>query len=245
MDRLHKILSLLGIDKLEESDQKEVHKVFESIIDEQVNERFVSDEEKTKKLCENILNHIGKKSSEMFESDSTINLFSVVNSAKGLTGDSAKLAGLIVGLLAYISNESEYLSISKSLVSNTGSANENAELHLYKRIQGLTNKQQTFMLEMLDGSTVEEIDKRFDVLLEQQKKPEKESKKVTYECPKCGHIENNCIEGETRCPECNHKMKLKSNDGSGVLEVKNFTAKTEPIFENRQQEINYILKNGG
>ena len=184
MDRLTKILSLLGIDKLEESDKKEVHKVFDSIITDQVNERFENDEEKTKKLCENILNHIDQKTDEMFEADSTINLFSVVNSAKNLTGDSAKLAGLIIGLLAYISNESKYLSIAKSLTSSTSSTNENDELYLYKKVQGLTSKQQSYMLQVLEGCTIEEIDKKFDLLLKESTKGDE----PTYQCicPNCG-----------------------------------------------------------
>jgi hypothetical protein len=240
MDRLHKILSLLGIDKLEEADKKEVYQVFESIIDEQVNERFENDEEKTKELCENILNHIDQKTDEMFESDSTINLFSVVNACKSLSGDSAKLAGLIVGLLAYISNESKYLSISKSLVSNTSSANENAELHLYKRIQGLTTKQQTFMLEMLEGCSVEEVDKRFDVLLRESAS---DKQKHTCVCPHCEHETESTKECSlVECPECGEsKMKTKTNEGLGVTEVGKTKQTVSPFLSDIEQYQN-ILK---
>lgn len=239
-DRLHKFLCLVGYDRLEKPDQIIVQEKLESILSNMVTERFEKDEQQTKRLVENVFNHIDRKADELLdEGESTINLFSVVNACKGLKGDSAKLAALIIGLLAYNSNDSKYLSISKSLVSNTGPTNENDELYLYKKVQGLTSKQQSYMLQVLEGCTIEEIDKKFDLLLNKSTKGDE----PTYHCicPNCGKkTDSKKACNLSKCDECNETLKSSTNEGKGVIELKQVNETSKSPFKTDLQNYQEI-----
>ena len=99
-------------------------------------------------LQKTIIDLVEKRTSQLFESDtSQFNYFSIVNAAKNLNGPNAVLSGLLVAIIAELTGDNKYYTIAKSLVSrDSKQSNESAELYLYKKVQGLTLKQQNLCL---------------------------------------------------------------------------------------------------
>ena len=236
--QLIRILDLLGITKLELNDQVEVKEKLTEIIESVAQEQTSKSSDKineyeTVDFAETIIDLVETRVNKLCESDtSQFNYFSIVNAAKNLNGPNAVLSGLLVAILAELTSDNKYFTIAKSLVSrDSKQSNESAELYLYKKVQGLTAKQSSFMLEMLENCTIEEIDRKFDLLIKESGKKD-EHTTHTCVCPHCNHeLESTKECNLLECPECGEsKMKTKQavNDGLGFTEL--HTLKEESPF---------------
>jgi DNA-directed RNA polymerase subunit RPC12/RpoP len=243
--QLIKLLELLGLKHLELNDQIEVKEklteIIESVAKEQTSKSSDKiNEYKTVDFAETIIRLVENRIDKLCESDtSQFNYFSIVNAAKNLNGSNAVLSGLLVAILAELTGDNKYYTIAKSLVSRDGNqSNESAELYLYKKAQGLTLKQQEFMLEMLENCTIEEIDKRFDRLLKESTNSDK-PKQHTCVCPHCNHeLESTKECNLLECPECGEsKMITKQavNDGIGFTELRKVNENKSPFDDDLDQ----------
>lgn len=85
-----------------------------------------------------------------------------------------------------------------------------AEMHLRKKTDGLTEAKKLKVFDLLEGVTdKEEIDKKLPLIVESLKVTEQEDKEdetveEETECPECGKM---IPEGEQKCPECDYEMK--------------------------------------
>jgi len=86
-----------------------------------------------------------------------------------------------------------------------------AEMHLRKKTDGLTEAKKLKVFDLLEGVTdKEEIDKKLPLIVESLKVTEQEEEKEDEtveeetECPECGKM---IPEGEKKCPECDYEMK--------------------------------------
>jgi len=86
-----------------------------------------------------------------------------------------------------------------------------AEMHLRKKTDGLTEAKKLKVFDLLEGVTdKEEIDKMLPLIVESLKVTEQEEEKEDEtveeetECPECGKM---IPEGEKKCPECDYEMK--------------------------------------
>ena len=241
-----KILDLLGITKLELNDQVEVKEKLTEIIESVAQQNMPTDkinEYEAVGFAETIMRLVETRVDKLIESDtSQFNYFPIVNAAKNLNDPNSVLSGLLVAILAELTGDNKYYTIAKSLVSrNSKQSNESAELYLYKKVQGLTAKQSSFMLEMLENSSIEEIDKRFDRLLKESTNSDKQTH--TCVCVDCGkEIESTKACSLVSCDECNGKCKDKpTNEGQGVYEVGQTKQTISPFLSDIEKYQN-ILK---
>jgi hypothetical protein len=84
-----------------------------------------------------------------------------------------------------------------------------AEMHLRKKTDGLTEAKKLKVFDLLEGVTdKEEIDKKLPLIVESLKTNEQEDEDETVEeemeCPECGKM---IPEGSKECPECEAEMK--------------------------------------
>lgn len=85
-----------------------------------------------------------------------------------------------------------------------------AEMHLRKKTDGLTEAKKLKVFDLLEGVTdKEEIDKKLPLIVEslkvnEQEEKEDETVEEETECPECGKM---IPEGEQKCPECDYEMK--------------------------------------
>ena len=237
-----KLLDLLGLKKLELNDQIEVKEKLTEIIESVAQQNMPTDkinEYKTVDFAETIMRLVENRVDKLCESDtSQFNYFSIVNAAKNLNGPNAVLSGLLVAILAELTGDNKFYTIAKSLVSrDSKQSNESAELYLYKKVQGLTLKQQEFMLEMLENCTIEEIEKRFDRLLKESTNSDKQTQ--TCVCPHCNHeLESTKECNLLECPECGEsKMRTKKsvNDGLGFTELGKVNEDKSPFDDDIDQ----------
>ena len=224
-----KLLDLLGLKHLELNDQVEVKEKLTEIIESVAQEQASKSSDKineyeTVDFAKTIIDLVENRVDKLCEGDSSqFGYFPIVNAAKNLNGPNAVLSGLLVAILAELTGDNKYFTIAKSLISrDTDQSNESAELYLYKKVQGLTASQSSYMLEMLENSTKDEIDKRFDRLLKESTNSDK-PKQHTCVCPHCNHELESAKECNLlECPECGEsKMKTKQavNDGLGFTEL--------------------------
>jgi len=115
-----------------------------------------------------------------------------------------------------------------------------AHIYLRKKCDGLTESQKKHVIAILGDEVIKEnIDKKFDIIVEATKKhkvEEEDDNKETksYACPACG-VNAEIKEGDSvDCPECGEKMKLAENDGKEGKKVEESKGHSEvegPIVE--------------
>ena len=159
-----------------------------------------------------------------------------------MTGSNKALGSLILCLLAELTSEQKFVSLAKKLSSNSSDSNnttnESDQLYLYKKVQGLTSSQQSYMLQMLENATIEEVDRKFDLLIKESGKKD-EPTKHTCICPSCSHeIESTKECNLLECPECGEsKMKTNKsvNDGLGFTELGKVNEDKSPFDDDLDQ----------
>ena len=203
-------------------------------------EDFHKEEQYSLELADKIVQLVNKRVDEsMLNESEDMNTWPIANTAsRNLTGGNKALGSLMLCLLAELTSEKKFVSLAKKMSSNSSdSTNESAELHLYKKIQGLTSKQQSYLLEMLEGCTIDEIEKRFDLLLRESSKSDEF--KHTCVCPHCDHEMESTKECNLlECPECGEsKMKTKKsvNDGIGFTELGKVNEDKSPFDDDLDQ----------
>ena len=136
---------------------------------------------------------------------------------------------MLVAILAELTGDNKYYTIAKSLISrDSKQSSESAELYLYKKVQGLTSKQQSYMLQVLEGCTIDEIDKKFDLLLNESTKGDE----PTYHCicPNCGKkTDSKKACNLSKCDECNETLKSSTNEGKGMYELDKINEDSNPF----------------
>ena len=112
-----------------------------------------------------------------------------------------------------------------------------AQIYIREKCDGLTEAQKMHVIQLLEGIIVkEDIDKKFDIILESLKIKLKESddgdeddeggdedeETIEAECPDCGNKETVKEGDDMKCPECGKKMKemKEESKGKGKAEVK-------------------------
>lgn len=87
-----------------------------------------------------------------------------------------------------------------------------ADMHLRKKADGLTEAKKIKVFELLEGVTdKDEIDKKFDLIVESLKVTEQEDEEAeeeTKKCPECGA--ENPMDAE-KCSECGAEFKMKES----------------------------------
>ena len=238
MDRLDKMLNLLGIDKLEPEDKNEVKEKLESIIDdlaEHKKEQLYEKEGKQLEMADTIIKMVEKRTSQLFESDtSQFNYFSIVNAAKNLNGPNVVLSGLLVAILCELTGDSKLYTIAKALVSHDSkSTNESelqTELYIRRLCDGLPAAKQAYIIERLQGITdTNMIDKQFKLLVEENPKSET---MYECECPSCGFkVTSKKACDLVECPECKESKLNPINDGLGYSELKQVNETSNSPFK--------------
>ncbi len=154
-----------------------------------------------------------------------------------------------------------------TLELETDTAKMAAHIYVRQKCDGLTESQKGHVINLLDGVIVkEDIDKKFDIIIESLKvklsesddeddeKKDDDEDPVTLEaeCPECGNKETVKEGDDMTCPECGKSMKeMKDDDGKGSAEVKDDDKKkveeskgSETPFEAMQQMWVGMIKNG-
>lgn len=96
-------------------------------------------------------------------------------------------------------------------LENEKIVNEN---YLLTKCDGLTPKQKTKIMSILEGASKEEIDKKFDVLVKLNETTENFK---TKECPECGAEVDEKLD---TCPECEYSFVEKKSDDEKDKEFK-------------------------
>jgi len=246
---MDKILEMLGITKLDESDQEALKTELETIIETKASEKASEKEEEIKEqvieemekkfddykeditskfsnflddileeeisLPENILEYakIGEEYKPLIESFKT-----KLAIDEGILDDDVKAIlkeakEEIVSLTEKLDeSKAEELELDEKI---TKIANEN---HLLKKCDGLTPKQKAKVFNILEGASVEEIDKKFDIIVKiNEEDEENEEDFDTKECPECG-TEN--PKKATKCKECGTSFKKdkEKNESKSYME---------------------------
>jgi predicted RNA-binding Zn-ribbon protein involved in translation (DUF1610 family) len=241
LSRLDDILNLLGINKLEESDKDEVkNKLYDLVTEIAMHEHpaISLTKPELEQIAEHMNDLIDGDEEQITEETSTL-VWPVANLASSSLNDSSKALGALINLILFMqTGEKKFASLAQKLSSASNETNESAELYLYKKVQGLTLKQQEFMLEMLENCTIEEIEKRFDRLLKESANSDK-PKQHTCVCPHCNHeLESTKECNLLECPECGEsKMKTKKsvNDGLGFTELGKVNEDKSPFDDDIDQ----------
>jgi DNA-directed RNA polymerase subunit RPC12/RpoP len=106
-----------------------------------------------------------------------------------------------------------------------------ASLYIEEKCEGLTPKQKRYVKRVLDGEIVkEDIDRKFDILVDSVNEKEETEDLPEMECKECGAVVTVKEGDRTDCPECGAKNSLKAvdEDGKGKKEV---DESTEPLNE--------------
>jgi hypothetical protein len=112
---------------------------------------------------------------------------------------------------------------TKKLIDLEDSKNKiETEVHLRKKSDGLTEAQKKVIFKIFNGTTIEDIDEKFDIVLESMdidvKIDEKEEEFEEKECPDCGAKVR--MDKDGICPECKNEKKEKADESKGHVEVK-------------------------
>ena len=125
-----------------------------------------------------------------------------------------------------ISLKNEVNESTKKLIDLEDDRNKiETEIHLRKKSDGLTEAQKKVVFKLLEGTTIKEIDEKFDVIIESMdinvKLDEKEEEFEEVECPDCGKKVK--MDKDGNCPECGKKekeeKKEKTDESKGHVEV--------------------------
>ena len=108
-----------------------------------------------------------------------------------------------------------------------------ADVHLRKKTDGLTEAKKLKVYELLEGVTdKDEIDKKLPLIVESLKvteQDEEDKSEEEMECPECGKM---IPEGSEKCPECDAEIKESRVDvEEDEKEKKNLTEDKSPFDE--------------
>jgi ribosomal protein L40E len=245
---MDKILEMLGINKLDESDQETLKLELETIIETKASEKAT---EKESEIKDQIVEEMEKKFDDYKEDitskfsnflddileeeisipENVLEYAKLGEEYKPLIDSfKTKLAideGILDDDVKNILKEAkeEIVSLTEKLDEKKSKELELSEKvtkiinqnHLLKKCDGLTPAQKEKVFNILEGASVEEIDKKFDIIVKINEKDDddgdsdddndKDKDFETKECPECGT--ENPIDA-TKCKECGASLKTKT-----------------------------------
>jgi hypothetical protein len=127
-----------------------------------------------------------------------------------------------------------------------------AEMHLRQKADGLTEAKKLKVFELLEGTTdKEEIDKKFDLIVESltmTEKDDEEGKETECVCPDCGATKTLSESTDCpNCPECETEMGVKKDESHVDVEEEDeeevVTEDTSPFAEFLNEYTNTLKEN--